>query len=59
MNHERNWRLIKLIPGPPGLPIVGNVFQFHISPGTKFLIYVYLLTNDVLFIQVKFINHVL
>ncbi|XP_025268732.1 cytochrome P450 4C1-like [Camponotus floridanus] len=31
INYERNWRLIKLIPGPPGLPIVGNVFQFHVS----------------------------
>ncbi|XP_025264314.1 cytochrome P450 4C1 isoform X2 [Camponotus floridanus] len=31
INYKRNWQLIKLIPGPPSLPIVGNVFQSHIS----------------------------
>ncbi|XP_025264319.1 cytochrome P450 4C1-like isoform X1 [Camponotus floridanus] len=35
MNYKRNWRLIKLIPGPPGLPIAGNVFQWHISEEEK------------------------
>ncbi|XP_072762553.1 uncharacterized protein [Anoplolepis gracilipes] len=31
MYHGRNGRLINLLPGPPYLPIVGNVFQFNIS----------------------------
>ncbi|XP_025264312.1 cytochrome P450 4C1-like isoform X2 [Camponotus floridanus] len=35
INYKRNWQLIKLIPGPPGLPIVGNVFQWLTSEKEK------------------------
>ncbi|EFN68668.1 Cytochrome P450 4C1 [Camponotus floridanus] len=31
MNYKRNWRLINLIPGPPGYPIIGNLLQFLVS----------------------------
>ncbi|KAL6420526.1 hypothetical protein ACFW04_012015 [Cataglyphis niger] len=31
IHHGRNRRLLNLIPGPPGDPIIGHAFQFHVS----------------------------
>jgi len=45
MNYKRNWRLIKLIPGPPGLPIAGNVFQWHISESKYKIFNLFILIN--------------
>ncbi|TGZ50920.1 Cytochrome P450 4C1 [Temnothorax longispinosus] len=35
VHHERNGRLINLIPGPPSYPIIGNVLQYLGSQGAK------------------------
>ncbi|XP_019885677.2 cytochrome P450 4C1 [Camponotus floridanus] len=32
VHHRRNGRLINLIPGPPSFLIVGNIFEFIVSP---------------------------
>ncbi|KAL6418339.1 hypothetical protein ACFW04_012209 [Cataglyphis niger] len=35
VHYGRNGRLLNLVPGPPGHPIIGNAIQFNVSVGTK------------------------
>ena len=38
LRFSREGRLISAIPGPGGLPVIGNAFQFLLPPGNIYVL---------------------
>jgi len=58
--HEKYERLLNLIPGPSGFPIIGNAFQCYVSAGKYKISNLFTLIDEQNLCHVykqKFINH--